>query len=140
MISWTEDIDKAVHELYELRAKLDRQQQYAMSATGDLQLATMTRSVAILAGYATTISPYLYGVLASAHRSEAYATSPEEMEGRVFIDERVVHPVLGGKPVLYGAVLHDSVPWFDMTMAAKEDEIVALWEREIYGSWDDVFA
>ena len=51
-------------------------------------------------------APRLTGTLASATR-QTYKNN----EGRVFIDSGVVNPVFGGKPSLYGGIVHRRNPW-----------------------------
>ena len=110
-------------KLWELRAKADYLQWSLLNAEGPTLLGIMTEQVLHLANYAASISPWLYGVLSSAHRSVAVPVSSEEIVGTVYIDPSVVHPVLGGRPVVYGVEVHDRKPWMQQALEHKEQAI-----------------
>ena len=69
-------------------------------------------------------SPYLFGVLRSAHFSETRDVAGH-WKGVVSIDPQVVHHILGGRPAEYGARLHqEGRPWFEWTVIQEADRIV----------------
>lgn len=69
-------------------------------------------------------SPYLYGVLRSAHFSETRDVAGS-WKGVVSIDPQVIHHTLGGRPAEYGARLHqEGRPWFEWTVQLSADRII----------------
>lgn len=140
MIEWhTDQIDAALFEMWELRAKLDFVQYEIMQAEGPTMLGLMTRAAAATAGFATEISPYLYGVLASAHRSLAEPISENEVLGLVYISKHVVHPVLGGRPYIYGREVHERKPWMRDAAIAMEEEVVGIFEEGMIVELESLF-
>lgn len=57
-------------------------------------------------------SPYLYGILRGAHLAQ-FGGSGANFEGVIGIHPATVHPILGGRPSVYGLRLHNAGrPWF----------------------------
>jgi len=96
-----------------------------------VQMVTLQASI-----HMSRIAPYLTGTLRAAHRERML----EAALGEVFIDPTVINPILGGRPVEYGAMVHQ-VPGKDwMRRTADEDsraivnEATEYWlQREV--SW-----
>lgn len=97
----------------------------------------LVKVVAISGGkvldFARRESPFLTGTLSSAHRGEI-----EEVSGLLyrvlfdlFIDENVVNPVTGDKPVEYGPVVHRAFPWFLITLDWFEANLLDILEDEL---------
>lgn len=82
-------------------------------------------------------SPYLYGVLKNAHR-DAAKYGDDGMEGAVYLDPAVTHPILGGMPYDYGKEIHDEGtmwagprPWFAWTIEDVGDSIMSRYDSRI---------
>ena len=107
-----------------------RANQMAVAAVADNEASAAGRMLAGVTGEVLEAlrarSPILYGVLRMAHRAEISPT-----KGHIFIDPTVVHPVLGGRPVIYGAKLHrEGRPWFDQTVQQDVPEILAKYTAD----------
>lgn len=81
---------------------------------------------------AQTRSPYLYGVLQSAHLDETMHADDSYM-GVVHINPEVWHPILGGRPVDYGHRIHtqDGRPWFGWTVDEEAERIIGKYGAQL---------
>ena len=82
---------------------------------------------------ASRISPRLSGTLASSHRERM--VSPRVAE--VYLDPSIQNIVYGGRPVVYGPIVHDLGPprnWMERVVDEKGkflvDRAYDIWSRE----------
>jgi len=85
-------------------------------------------------------SPYLYGVLRSAHFDTLLRDSTfwGGRAGLVAIDPQAEHHILGGRPNIYGAEIHAGLrgarrPWFADTIAQDVPSILEETGNELKG-------
>ena len=85
-------------------------------------------------------SPYLYGILQSAHMDETVQDGDSYM-GIVRIDPGIWHPILGGRPVDYGHRIHteDGRPWFGWTVEQEADRIINKYGADLADVYTDLF-
>lgn len=116
------ELQEALHRLREVEAA-HKEVLSEMKDGGEIIPAATAKQVERLLLAAQAISPYLYGVLQGAHRGTV-TPEPDGATGRLFIDPSVVHPVLGGRPVVYGTEIHnEDRPWMQTAFAQLEDSI-----------------
>jgi hypothetical protein len=108
------DADDFNRQILTAHRAIQKFHQRALRLMSDTPPATvvsvMARLTEITVDYATGIAPYYTGTLASSHRGEIEVGSGF-VEGVIHLDPSVTNPVLGGKPVEYGPVVHTSQPW-----------------------------
>jgi hypothetical protein len=85
-------------------------------------------------------SPYLYGVLRGAHFDTLLKNSTfwGGMAGLVAINPGREHPILGGRPNIYGAEIHAGLrgahrPWFAQTVEQDAPSIMEEGGDELVG-------
>lgn len=85
-------------------------------------------------------SPYLYGILQGAHLADSFIEG-DSPTGVVHIDPDVTHPILGGRPVDYGARIHgEDRPWFGWTVEETADDIIRDHEAELTNVYAELFS
>lgn len=70
-------------------------------------------------------SPYLYGILRGAHLMQMEKQGGSE-RGIIGIHPATTHPILGGRPSVYGLRIHneDGRPWFLWTIQDHAERIL----------------
>lgn len=125
----------AMFALWDLRNRL-------MQANRELQTTGPTAVVRMLAFIAGEYgeaweeeAPFLTGSLASSTREQVIFDT-----GRVFIDPATVNPILGGRPSVYGPVVHDTrKPWVEQVFYSETARIVKEGQDMIWEAMDEVF-
>lgn len=115
------EIDKrSMDALWDLRR---RHREAIRALAEDDSRSAVTRMVAFVTaelGEAwEKVAPRLTGTLASATREQYFAG-----KGQVFIDPTVVNPILGGRPAVYGPVVHDRRPWVTQVYTADAPRVL----------------
>lgn len=84
-------------------------------------------------------SPYDTGTLRSAHRQRVDPWV-DGVTGIIFIDPFVTNPVYGGRPAVYGAIVHDNIdPWFDRSAEMYGEMILEEVEQTIVRQVEDIW-
>jgi hypothetical protein len=122
-------IDELINDINNLELNWDRESEKIL-----LTIARQIRKAA------QPRSPYLYGVLREAH-FESLIHDASFWGGRasiVAIDPTVEHPILGGRPNIYGAEIHAGLrgehrPWFVWTLEQDVPSILEDGGNEMKG-------
>lgn len=95
-------------------------------------------------------SPYLYGVLISAHRgivefggSLGYTGRAGEVSisrGLIYIETGIVHPILGGSPDEYGYRIHETRnPWMERAARLHGPRLMAEYGNGLLIEFDHIY-
>lgn len=79
-------------------------------------------------------SPRLTGTLASAEREQVFND-----QARIFLDPTVVNPVFGGRPEIYGPIVHQRKPWVANLMQRDAPRILAEGGSQLFQELDGVY-
>lgn len=83
-------------------------------------------------------SPIDTGTLRSAHRARVEPMT-DGVVGTIYIDPFVTNPVYGGRPAVYGEIVHERDPWFDRSEELYGDMILEEVEQTIVRQVEDLW-
>lgn len=126
--------DESLAEIAELRRR-HRRAVEALAARADTPLGQMLIDVTLQLGQKWEQgAPWLYGVLSRATRERIFNDT-----GRVFIDPSITHPVLGGRPAVYGPVQHRRTPWVERVVSQDAPRIVNDAGQKFFREIGDIY-
>ena len=133
MIS-VEIADESMRELEALRRRHAAATR-ALAVSGNTPVTRMLATIVADLGEAWEAgAPRLTGTLASATRTTVF-----EDVGRVFIDPSIENPVFGGRPVIYGPVVHTRKPWVDQVMKNDAPRSISENVASFYAELDQIY-
>lgn len=119
--------------LWELRLKNQRVLK-GISRGGDIISSVVATAVFEFSQEWQHAAPYLTHTLQSATRGEV-----DGGEGSIHIDPGVTNPVFGGKPSIYGPIVHNRQPWVSTLVASHSQRIMTNAGRELFARLDEVY-